>query len=287
MQSVAAIWDEEPVFCFTGDVDWASEDALREAHALLSDYDLQVTYFLTHPSQYLSELLAAGRIDAGLHPNFLPGSSHGNSVPEVIDYCIKLHPEAKCFRSHRYFDVTDVTHRFVELGFRYDSNACTLLQQGIRPFLHESGLVRFPAFFEDGTYLFHKRDLDFAAVAESLFLQPGLKVVSLHPMHLVMNSPNLPYARRVKDTVSRAAWNALAEDDLRRLRYGGPGIRDFVEQLLGFVRRRALPLFSLAELYALDTSAETSEASPRQGLETTDRQPAPHRADATRLKPAA
>jgi hypothetical protein len=284
---VAAIWDEQPVFCFTADVDWASDDALREAHALFDDYDLSVTYFLTHSSPYLSELLASGCIDAGLHPNFLPGSSHGDSLPEVIDYCIQLHPEAQCFRSHRYFDVTDVTHRFVELGLRYDSNVCTLLQQGIRPFLHESGLVRFPAFFEDGTYLFHQGDLDFGAVAESLFLKPGTKVVSLHPMHLVMNSPNLPYSRRVKDAVSRTTWNTLAEDDLRRLRYRGRGIRDFAEQLLAFVRDRGLPVFSLAELYAIETARTTSETPASQGPEIIDGEPPSDRGDATRLKPAA
>ncbi len=284
---MAAIWDEEPVFCLTADVDWASEDALRVAHAFLDDYHLPVTYFLTHPSRFLSKLLAGGRIDAGLHPNFLPGSSHGDSLSEVIDYCIELYPQAECFRCHRYFDVTDVTHRFVELGLRYDANVCTLLQQGLRPFVHESGLVRFPTFFEDGTYLFHRGDLDFGAVAESLFLKPGLKVVSLHPMHLVMNSPDLPYSRHVKDSVSRATWNNLAEDDLRRLRYAGWGIRDFAEQLLAFIRDRALPLFSLAELYAIETSAGTGEASPSQGPETTDRQPPPNRGDVTRLKPAA
>ena len=239
-------WDEGPVLCFTSDVEWSSEEALVETEGLFERFGIRPTYFFTHPSPFLSGLLREGRIEAGVHPNFLPGSSHGNSVAEVIDTCLTLVPGLECFRSHRFYDVTDITHAFYAKGLRYDANVCTLLQKGIRPFVHESGLLRFPTFFEDGTYLFHRRPLEYD---RSLFDGPGLMVVSVHPMHMVMNSPDLAYARRIKDSVSREAWNRLSGPDLAKLRHPGKGIRDLVEAMLEDVTGRGLPVFTLKQLY--------------------------------------
>lgn len=187
---------------------------------------------MTHPSPYLRGLLDGNKIEAGLHPNFLPDSSQGGSIPEVLEYCMKLIPEPRCFRSHRYFDVTDITHGFFSRGLRYDGNICTFLTQGIVPFEHESGLIRFPTFFEDGTYLKRGPGLDFTAVKDSLFNRPGLKIVSVHPMHIVMNSPDLGYSRKIKDSVSREEWNRLGGPGLLKLQYTRRGIRDFIGELI-------------------------------------------------------
>lgn len=242
-------WDEGPVLCFTSDVEWSSEEALRETQALFEAHGVRPTYFFTHPTAFLNGCLKEGRIEAGVHPNFLPDSSHGRSVAEVIDYCLNLVPGVECFRSHRFYDVTDVTHGFYARGLRYDANVCTLLQKGIRPFVHESGLLRFPTFFEDGTYLFHKLPLQGAAPVRALFEGPGLRILSVHPMHMVMNSPDLGYARRVKDGLSREAWNRLAGGDLARHRHPGRGIRDFFEEVLAEASRLRLPVLTLKQLY--------------------------------------
>ncbi len=199
MNSLGNLLHEAPVFCLTADVDWASEEALRIGHEVLADAKTKATYFMTHPSPFLYSLLDEGKIDAGIHPNFLRDSSQGGSYEEVCKYCLDLFPDVKCFRSHRYYDVTDITHKFYAEGLRYDSNVCTLLQQRIQPFLHESGLLRFPTFFEDGTYLWQDRGLDFGSREEELFSKPGLKIISIHPMHMVMNSPDIHYSRRHKE----------------------------------------------------------------------------------------
>lgn len=251
-----AIWNEEPVFCVTLDVDWASEDVLRDAQRLVEAYDITPTYFLTHPSDFLDGLLERGEIEAGLHPNFLPHSSHGEGFDQVLAYCLRLMEHPRCFRSHRYFDVTDITHALAEAGLEYEGNVCTLLQQGIAPFRHESGLVRFPTFFEDGTYLATGRELAFGPVSRSMFEQPGLKIIALHPLDMALNTPELGYARAVKDRLSREAMTNMSAADLAEIKNPRRGVRDYVSDLLEWVRGRELPLYSFDELYHLHQEYE-------------------------------
>jgi len=146
-------WESEPVFCFTSDIDWASEATIQYSHELLSASELRLTYFNTHPSTYLNELLADKIIRMLIHPNFLPDSSHGNNFLEVIDYCKKLVPDADGFRSHRYFEVNDIMDELFARNFKFVSNICTRCDERLHPFFHRSGLVSIPIFFEDGGYL--------------------------------------------------------------------------------------------------------------------------------------
>lgn len=238
------------MFVLTSDVDWASETAIRISHRHFEEAGHRVTYFLTHPSEYLDGLLASGAIDAGIHPNFLPDSSQGNSFKEVMDYCEKLLPgPGKVFRCHRFFDVNDITEELYARGYRYDSNVPTFLQRGVKPFVHRAGLIRFPVFMEDGTYLYHSQPLTLDQEVERRFSHPGLYVLSFHPMHMVMNSPTLPYSREVKDSVSREAWNAMDEETCNKVCYKGRGIRDFTADLLEMINRRGYKVMRFDDVY--------------------------------------
>src|SRR4051794_31089270 len=96
------IWDEEPVFCFTTDIDWASETILARFFDDLLPFDLKLTAFVTHESDVIEELHHKKRISRGIHPNFLGGSSHRVNFPEgsshggdfrtVINSCLQFAP---------------------------------------------------------------------------------------------------------------------------------------------------------------------------------------------------
>ena len=69
------------------------------------------------------------KIERGIHPNFLKGSSHGNSHEEVIDTCLKYAPETKLCRSHRGYNCTDTNHLLKnKYQFKVSSNTVTVLQ---------------------------------------------------------------------------------------------------------------------------------------------------------------
>jgi len=204
------IWDEAPVFCFTSDIDWASEDVIKEYFKIINPLQIRPTLFVTHHSETIESYFKAGEVERGIHPNFLPNSSHGKTFKDIIETCIQFAPESYGFRSHRLFDVTDITHSLKnEYGYKYVSNMGTILQTDIKPVLHESGLIHFPIFFEDGTHLYNQLDLDFRKYLD-LFISPGIKIISFHPMNFVFNSPNLSYMRQIKDSLSREEYNDIS-----------------------------------------------------------------------------
>lgn len=252
-------WKDKAIFCFTSDVDWASEAALKRNQTLFDRFGIPLTYFVTHESPYLASLRQKDRVTLEAHPNFMPGSSHGESLGDVVDTIRAITPGARCYRNHRYYDVTDSSTLLRDKGFTYDSNHFSFLYKS-DPFVHFTGTVRFPVFWEDGTHLYRKLDLDFKSFRDC-FAAPGLTVIDTHPMHMVINSPSFEYTKKVKSKLSRAQWNDLNEVVLNAIEYEGPGIRNFVVDLLTWVRDENCTVASMADLYALFLEHQTATDS--------------------------
>lgn len=242
-------WEEEPVFCFTSDIDWSSESIIKYSHDILSGDDLKLTYFITHSSPFLNELNASNKIDLLIHPNFLPNSSHGDSFKEVIDYCMNLVPNADGFRSHRYFEVNDIMDDFAKRGFRFVSNHCTRCETNIKPLKHRSGLLSIPIFLEDGGYLIMDPTLNFDNLIPRLE-SPGLKVINFHPAHMAFNTPNFAYTRSIKDSFSREIWGNLGLSQLQKLENREQlGVRKTIQQVIEFASSNGYKVLSMREIY--------------------------------------
>jgi len=247
--SVPQIWNDTPVFSFSCDIDWASEDVIQVFLDEILTLKLKPTLFVTHPSKLIDHYFGMGLFDRGIHPNFLPGSSHGNSFKDVVDTCIEFAPESYGFRSHRAFDVTDITHLlYSKYSFRYMSNQITIMQPFIRPILHESNLINFPVFFEDGTHLYNNLDFDICSF-HKLFCSPGLKVISFHPMNFVFNSPSIKFMRGLKDSLTRQEYNNITHKQILAMRNTSVGIHDTILKIIDFVYKYNYPVLSLNELY--------------------------------------
>src|SRR5438094_1261651 len=124
---------DRPIFCMTSDTDWASEDCIDDFIHLVSEFGVRPTMFATHDSAVLRANEQEGRIDIEVHPNFLPGSTHGADFVSVIDHVFRLYPEAKTFRSHGFVDGSAISAEMVRRGVRYDSNLCLYLQPNLAP----------------------------------------------------------------------------------------------------------------------------------------------------------
>jgi len=137
----------KPIFCFTSDLDWADEEAIGMCFALFDEFEVPLTPFITHKSPCIEKRFSGWMQRVGVHPNFLEGSTHGRTVPEVCRYVQSLNPAAKFYRSHHFYSTSNIADQFRAMGSEYVSNLSLFPQSDIRPLLHSSGLIRYPVLF--------------------------------------------------------------------------------------------------------------------------------------------
>ena len=247
LEAVKKVLSNDNYICFTTDLDWAPEIAIEQMLDLFIENNIGPTVFVTHNSEVIQQKKKF--IDIGIHPNFVLPSSHGTSPEEIIDCCFNMVPEAKVFRSHRWFASNDIYDILCKKGILYESNICTYMDI-IPPFIHRSGMISFPVFFEDGAYIAHSDNLEFEVVKEQ-FMQNGLKVINIHPMHFALNTPYFSYTREIKDRLSREEWNQMDYETLQKLSYKGNGIQAFIRQLVAFSKNNNVKIVTLKEIYEL------------------------------------
>ena len=241
------ILEKESYICITSDLDWASDYASRRTFEYFDENGVKVTAFVTNPNKAVDEFAHKGKIKLGIHPNFMPDSSQGKSYDEVIDYCLKLVPGAECFRAHRYYDVNDTMDKLTKRGIKYESNVCTLMDI-VPPFLHRSKTISFPIFWEDGAFLYYSENFDFDLMEKQL-LSPGLKVINIHPMHLMLNTPYFKYTREIKDCLSREEWNRMDEEVIDKLSFKGEGITNYIDKVMHTIQKNNIKTFFLEDIY--------------------------------------
>ena len=242
--SVQSYLSERPAFCFTTDIEWAPEWAIADLFALADSYDVRLTPFLTHRSEYLWRRLAQDdAASAGVHPNFLPGSTHGDSVSAVIDHVTRMWPAARSFRSHCFYDETRMNRQMAGRGFQYDSNLCAFLQTGLIPLRTATPIIRFPVFWEDDVHSGFKMPWTIEAIDAEL-RSPGLKIFNVHPPRVALNVPDEDFYER-----SRQLLESPEAVDTATHAYRGAGTRTFLESLFAYARAMGHPVVTLAGLY--------------------------------------
>jgi polysaccharide deactylase WbmS-like protein len=243
LEAVRAYTVETSPLCFTTDIEWAPDWAIRTLFALADQYQIPLTPFLTHRSKFIdSELSATPSGDVGLHPNFLPGSTHGATVDEVIATTRALWPKAVSFRSHCFYDDTRMLRKMADKGFLYDSNLFAFLQPMLAPLRTVAGTVRLPVFWEDDVHSERRLPWDGQAL-RSAFETPGLKILNLHPMRVALNVPDEAFHE------SHRRLGSLVDVDPRAEAHRGRGTRTFVEELFEQLEKERRQAVRLRDLY--------------------------------------
>ncbi len=210
----------EPVI--TIDLDWAPDYMIEPMAAALIERRVRATWLVTHASPAVETLLERPDLfELGIHPNFLPGSSHGAMPDEVIDHCMSLVPSARCVRAHGLVQSTRLLH---ELGRREglcvdlslylhhcpSAAPCRFAYRGAR-------LLRLPHVWEDD---FEMECTDASWRLEPILALEGLKILDFHPVHVFLNCPS----GEAYDAYRRLGEaNADTEAAARALKRTGPG----------------------------------------------------------------
>ena len=235
------------------DLDWAPAWATLRVARTLAEAGLTGTFFVTHACESLPELRAAG-FELGWHPSYLPGSSHGSGVNEVLDTCAALVPEAVGVRAHGLVRGTPYLLAYRARGLRYEASDLLDGEHGLGIHRSFTGLACVPTFFEDDVHL--ERGLPMSLAALGLD-RPGLKVFDFHPVLLALNCADLGRYRDAKAALARAGrpLSEATEADLApHTQHGLPGDWDLFLALVAALRahpeRRAGTLAELVEAHS-------------------------------------
>jgi hypothetical protein len=225
-----------PRFHLTFDQDWAPDWAVDDLLELLDRQGLTGTFFVTHGSPVLDRLRRSGRVELGLHPNFLPGSSHGSTPAEVMDTLCALVPEAVGARAHYLVQGTPTLQAYAARGLLYDAASLRDDVAGLEPFVSWTGVVDLPIWFEDDVALQRGRPPG----AHLLTSTPGgLRVFNFHPVLVALDAADLHgYAGLKASLASRGVrlTDATREDFAPFVQRGGVG--SFLRTLTTFLEER-------------------------------------------------
>ena len=213
----------------TVDLDWAPEVAIEETLDFLKGKNIFPTIFTTHKSAIVEANF--NELEVGLHPYFGKDSSHGDSISEIVKHVMDLPHNLPAFRCHRFAVCNESKQAMLNAGMRLSSNTCTDLEI-VTPFKDRFGLIEAPIFLEDGGYLWREHPLEITARLRDAIIGPGIKIILIHPMHFAINTPYFKYMYDIKQSVSRQEWNSMSKSTIDKIRWRGPGIRDFLIELL-------------------------------------------------------
>ncbi len=193
----------------TLDIDWAPDWMIRAVADDLVAAGLKATWFATHRSPETERLLDSDDMfEVGIHPNFLPGSSHGGDARAVAATLRDWFPEARAVRSHCLHQSAPQLQMLVEeFGFDIDcsiflKDADDVRSHRVRYSPAGPVMVRIPHVFQDNM---HMHDGTGWTLGAQGFDGTGLKVLNFHPVHLALNSATPDAYGALKRTIGLAA----------------------------------------------------------------------------------
>lgn len=189
-------------YIITLDIDWAPEEVIDMVARQLIDSSVKATWFITHDSPSIRNLFKYPTLfEIGLHPNFMPGSTHGKSPEEVMDHIKSIYPAAESVRTHGLFQSSSLLKLMRDnYGIKYDSSIFLPYTANISPHaMYYSGseaLIRLPYFWADYTET-NMKSKDFSFSNPKYHLD-GMKIFNFHPIHIALNSSTLSNYNKLK-----------------------------------------------------------------------------------------
>ena len=215
----------------TLDVDWAPDFMIDFAAQILVEHGVRATWFITHESPALQRLRAQPDLfELGIHPNFFPGSSHGDSPGAVLRHCLKLVPEAVSLRTHGLLQSTALLAQVMrETNIESDASLYLPRAANLRPIDYQWGkksILRVPHFWEDDFEM--ERTAPCWRLAPLLAETAGLRVFDFHPIHIYLNSSTTDAYQQLKQKAANLA--EVTEDQAAAVAQTGTGTQSlFVE----------------------------------------------------------
>lgn len=215
----------------TFDIDWAPDASIELCLDLLGRHDVKGTFFATHLTDLNQEIVSRGH-ELGIHPNFLPGSTHGDDLLSVVESCLEFAPNARYMRTHSLFQSSQMLYKVF--------SAFPQLTTDLSLFMHRS-MHAHRCEWNFGGVCFQRVLYNWEDDAE--FCNPDfdpstaaffgdVTVYDFHPIHVHLNSrDSVPYSR-LKESLGSKRMFEVSEGEINSLRSRVPGTRDFFEAVI-------------------------------------------------------
>jgi len=174
-------------FHITCDIDWAPDFAVYDLANRLKCEGIQATFMVTHSSDVLSDVRNLGHT-LGIHPNFFPGSSQGDSPEDIMENLLKIVPDAIVMRTHGLYQ----SSRLLEMI----SKKYPTIEIDLSLLTYGSSFVEFSNLYFEGSCL---RRLNYNWEDDIAFGDPKIdwanplelaraSIYDFHPIHVALNS---------------------------------------------------------------------------------------------------
>ena len=250
---------DAPILTF--DVDWAPDYMIDFVAELLLEAKVRSTWFVTHRSPAIDRLRKHPQLfELGIHPNFLPGSSHGDTPKEVLETCLAMTPEAQSLRTHSLVQSTPLLCEVMQsTGLTIDASLFLPGQTKVEPFRFEwagHSLLRVPFHWED--------DHEMAAAAPRWTLPRGRstgEVFNFHPIHVYLNSGDMKAYGLLKARFSRVT--DIERESADGVIYRGSGTRTLFMEVVERIRAAgdSVRLIDLRERWAMAAGEKISKVA--------------------------
>lgn len=221
----------------TLDIDWAPDSAIDFAAEFLRKHRVRATWFVTHRCAAVERLSEHPDLfELGIHPNFLPGSTHGDTPEKVLEYCMNLVPTGRSMRTHGLVQSTSLLQTVMtQTPIETDVSMLLPRASSLEPFVWARGgriLLRMPYFWADDVEMENGRpswDLS------PLVAGPGLRIFAFHPIHVFLNSMDFQSYGKLKAAV--AHLNEATDAAMLPFVHEGVGTRTLFVALVEYLGR--------------------------------------------------
>jgi len=177
----------------TFDIDWAPDISINEIRKIINSAGIKATFFITHKSDILKDLIEDGH-ELGIHPNFLVGSSQGDTPEKAIEFLLNIVPEARALRTHALVQSSPLLQlifsKFPQL--KYDFSILMYNFPFIGKFNWQFEGTQFKRLnynWEDDAAFYHE-----GFKWNCLYFPGKLNIYDFHPIHVHLNSKDItPY----------------------------------------------------------------------------------------------
>ena len=218
-------------YALTFDIDWAPDFVILHCLELLDDARCKATFFATHSTPLNQEIVNRGH-NLGIHPNFLPNSSQGSSVQEIISECLSYAPDAWCMRTHALVQSSPLLH---EIFSKFPQ-----LKLDVSLLMHRSAFSHKVQWDFDGVtfdrLLYNwEDDAQFSSYKKDnlpdLFFGE-LTVFDFHPIHVFLNSTDGSEYRNLKLEQRKLPLSSLDKQVVEKHVNPNLGTQSYLKEVL-------------------------------------------------------